>query len=68
MIKLIAVLVLMTGCATECLQQQEQNDDHDPTAWRKQFEECKDKFYTHYPDEIVETDWHKCMSKNNSRL
>ena len=28
---------------------------------RKQFEECKAKFYVEYPDEIIRTDWHKCM-------
>ena len=33
----------------------------------KKFHECRDKFYTHYPDEIIETDWHKCMQKDYSK-
>jgi len=68
MIKLIAVIALITGCATEAKPKKEWNDNYDPAAWRKQFEECRDKFYTAYPDEIIETDWHKCMRKDKSGL
>ena len=34
--------------------------------WKK-FNECRDKFYTDYPDEMVETDWHKCMQKDYTK-
>ena len=34
--------------------------------WKK-FNECRDKFYTDYPDEMVETEWHKCMQKDYTK-
>tara|TARA_R110000851_G_scaffold20457_1_gene61907 strand:+ start:168 stop:389 length:222 start_codon:yes stop_codon:yes gene_type:complete len=34
--------------------------------WKK-FDKCRDKFYTHYPDEIIETDWHKCMQRDYTK-
>ena len=32
----------------------------------ERFHECRDKFYTDYPDEIIETDWHKCMQRKKN--
>ena len=34
--------------------------------WKK-FNECRDKFYTHYPDQMIETDWHKCMQRDYTK-
>ena len=34
----------------------------------KRFHECRDKFYTHYPDHIIETDWHKCMQRKKNEV
>ena len=40
-------------------------DKKDPM---ERFRECRDKFYTHYPDEIIETDWHKCMQRKKNEV
>ena len=32
----------------------------------KKFHECRDKFYTHYPDQMIETDWHKGMQRDST--
>jgi|21_taG_2_1085346.scaffolds.fasta_scaffold02419_3 hypothetical protein len=34
----------------------------------ERFHECRDKFYTAYPDEIIETDWHKCMQRKKNEV
>ena len=62
-------LLILEACSVPNPKpQKEWNDKYDPSAWRKQFEVCKDKFYTHYPDEIVDNDWHKCMRKNHEEI
>jgi len=45
------------------MQSETQPAKQDPLA---RFHECRDKFYTHYPDEIIETDWHKCMQRKKN--
>ena len=40
-------------------------ETQDPMA---RFHECRDKFYTDYPDEMVETDWHKCMQRKKNEV
>jgi hypothetical protein len=70
MIKVFAVVALLSSCAlpTEPKpESKEWNNKYDPEDWRAQFNECRDKFYTAYPDEIIETDWHKCMRKDYSK-
>ena len=70
MIKLIAVTVLVASCALPTEpppEKKEWNDKYNPEDWRAQFEKCRDKFYTPYPDEIIETDWHKCMQRDYTK-
>ena len=70
MIKLIGVVVLLSSCVLSTepnVEKKEWNNKYNPDDWRAQFYECRDKFYTHYPDEIIETEWHKCMQKDYSK-
>lgn len=60
-----APLLLLTTCTF--LQESRHNTIPKEHDWRKQFEECKAKFYVEYPDEIIRTDWHKCMEKTKGR-
>ena len=64
----LLTLVLFSTCTVVPVPDKEWNDDYDPAAKRKQFEQCRDKFYTEYPDEIIETEWHKCMNKESNKV
>tara|TARA_R110002167_G_scaffold87207_2_gene235856 strand:- start:915 stop:1118 length:204 start_codon:yes stop_codon:yes gene_type:complete len=65
--RLLFISVFLAACASVPVQK-EWNNKYDPASWRKQFEVCRDTFYTHYPDEIVDNDWHKCMRKNHEEI
>ena len=54
---LVLILIGLVSCKNISGQQKEEQ----PSDLRKQFELCKAKFYVEYPDEIIRTDWHKCM-------
>tara|TARA_R100000995_G_scaffold35294_1_gene16088 strand:- start:495 stop:707 length:213 start_codon:yes stop_codon:yes gene_type:complete len=64
MIYRLLTAFILTGCAAYVPETKEWNDKYDPADWRKQFEECRDKFYVHYPDEVNPNDWHKCMERD----
>ena len=66
MIKFIIVVALLSSCAhsTEPKAEKKERSTED---WKARFHECRDKFYTHYPDEIIETDWHKCMQRDYTK-
>ena len=59
------LLVLLTTCSTTILEteKKEWNDKYDPNQWRAQFEKCRDIFYTNYPEEIRQEEWHLCMQE-----
>jgi len=59
----VSVLLLTSYMGTPSHMQSEETQD--PML---RFHECRDKFYTDYPDEIVETDWHKCMQKEKNEI
>jgi len=61
MIYRLLTVFIITGCAAYVPQTKEWNDRYDPAAWRKQFEECQDKLYTTYPEEVNQDQWSKCM-------
>ena len=58
----VSVLLLTSYMGTPSHMQSEETQD--PML---RFHECRDKFYTDYPDEMVETDWHKCMQKDYTK-
>ena len=62
-ILLVSVLLLTSYMGTPSHMQPETQPD--PMA---RFHECRDKFYTDYPDEMVETDWHKCMQRKKNEV
>ena len=64
--RLLIISVALTACATAPVQK-EWNDKYDPASWRKQFEHCKDIFYTNYPEEIKRDEWSECMSKDYAK-
>jgi len=57
-------IFFVTACATNLPETKEWNDKYNPADWREQFELCKDKFYTNYPEEIKQEEWHECMSRD----
>ena len=57
---LVLIMIGLVSCKYISGQQKEVNDEQ-PSDLRKQFELCRAKFYVEYPDEIIRTDWHKCM-------
>ena len=59
------LLVLLTTCSTPILEieKKEWNDRYDPNQWRKQFDECRDKLYTAYPEEVKLDEWSACMNE-----
>lgn len=61
MIYRLLTVFIITGCAVYVPETKEWNDRYDPAAWRKQFEECRDKLYTTYPEEVNQDQWSKCM-------
>jgi hypothetical protein len=61
MIYRLLTVFIITGCAAYVPETKEWNDRYDPAAWRKQFEECRDKLYTTYPEEVNQDQWSKCM-------
>ena len=56
----IWLVLIMIGLVS-CKNISEQQKEEQPNDLRKQVEECRAKFYVEYPDEIIRTDWHKCM-------
>ena len=64
MIYRLLTVFIITGCASYVPQTKEWNDRYDPAAWRKQFDECRDRLYTAYPEEVQQNEWSKCMEKN----
>ena len=59
---LILASLYLTGCALET--KKEWNDKYDPSQWRKQFNVCKDIFYSNLSEEIKRDEWSKCMDKD----
>ena len=64
MIYRLLTVFIITGCASYVPETKEWNDRYDPTAWRKQFEECRDKLYTAYPEEVKLDEWSTCMERD----
>ena len=64
MIYRLLTVFIITSCAAYVPETKKWNDRYDPAAWRKQFEECRDKLYTAYPEEVQRDEWSKCMEKN----
>ena len=67
---LLASIVLLTSFMgipshMQSTANETQPEEKDPMA---RFRECRDKFYTHYPDEVIETDWHKCMQRKKNEV
>jgi hypothetical protein len=64
--RFLIISVILTACASAPVQK-EWNDKYDPASWRKQFEHCKDIFYTNYPEEIKSDEWSECMNKDYAK-
>ena len=65
-ILLVSIPLLTSFMGTPShMQSETQPEKQDPMI---RFHECRDKFYTDYPDEIVETDWHKCMQRKKNEV
>tara|TARA_R100001530_G_C4202605_1_gene125220 strand:+ start:280 stop:495 length:216 start_codon:yes stop_codon:yes gene_type:complete len=56
---LVLIMIGLVSC--KHIISEQQKTEEEPSDLRKQFELCKDKFYVAYPDEIILTEWHKCM-------
>jgi|TARA_R110001599_G_scaffold101027_1_gene258653 hypothetical protein len=60
MVKKIIVLCLLAGCAHTPEQQPIIELQVDDTKIER-FKKCRGLFYTNYPEEIKQEEWHNCM-------